>query len=231
MAETTAGQAGPVTRRGPHHMPHGIPKPPGDLDTSARSVGRRARGFRAAPTDTVHHWMQGPQDVERARSGWRFRWYLDRHDGLTRRAALRLLYGVINHPLGWERTGVRFARTMDRSRAHILIRIAPAGESACGPGSAGCYCDTSCEDKAVAHIGSEYIDQPGAFAELVNMELGGHGCFRALDMYNAVHQPYNPGGCMGTWEDAARSGFMPSDAEISSAKAWLRGEAEFIHDD
>lgn len=210
---------------------HYVPKPPPTVDISR--LGVRPRGApRRAPTNAPHHWAQGPQDVERTKRGWRFRWYLDRAEGASRATILRAIYAVINHPRGWERTGVRFVRTMDRASANILLRIAPAAESACGPGSAGCYCD-NCESKPVAHVGSEYLGKPGAFALILNMELQGHGCFRMVDSYSSPHQPYTTGGVMGTWEDAERTGYMPSDAEIEGAKLWLNGEvpAERIHDD
>ena len=206
---------------------------------SIRIAGRGALAAAAPSEDGLpHHWEQGPADVQptnrsrtlRRGSGqarWRFSWYLDRHDGLGRREALRLLYVVLNHPLSWERAGVQFVRTMDREAAHVWLRIAPAAESACGEGSAGCY-SWGYEAKPVVHIGSEYAGDAGAFALLVNMELGGHACFRMLDMYSAAHQPY-PGGVMGTWGDAARTNYYPSSAEITAAREWLQGRAAHVH--
>lgn len=203
--------------------------------TAILGGGPLAATTRPAPTNSVHHWQQGPADLiplNKARTRWKFLWYLDSHPGLTRKQALALLYGVINHPLSWERAGVQFARTMDARKANVWVRVAPASNSACGPGSAGCYSwgHDATTDKPVVHIGSEYVGDPGAWAVLVNMELGGHACFRMLDMYNPVHQPYQ-GGVMGTWGDAARTSFFPSQLEIDAAKAWLRGEAKYVHDD
>ena len=182
----------------------------------------------------VHHWQQGPADVHRYRCNkWKFYWYLDSIVPLpgqivTRRQILSTLYAVINHPLSWERSGVQFVRTHFKSRANILIRFGPQNDSACGPGSAGCYWWDSQAQKPIAYMGIEYLNNPSVMAELINMELMGHGCFRMWDMYTSEHQPY-PGGVMGTWEDSRKTDYFPSELEIVSAKAWLLGLAKHVH--
>ncbi|MEK6252007.1 MAG: hypothetical protein AABM43_08710 [Actinomycetota bacterium] len=62
------------------------------------------------------------------------------------------------------------------------------------------------------------------------MELCGHGTFRMNDMYTTQHQPYE-GAVMGTWGDAGKTVYYPNDNEIQWAKAWLAGEAQFVHND
>ena len=183
-----------------------------------------------------HHWEQGPGDVHsvpRRRWAWKFRWYLDSvvappGQTLSRRQALQLMYYVLNHPQSWERTGVQFVRTTNRALADILVRFGPQDLSACGPGSAGCYWWDSTAQKPIAYIGSEHIGNPNFMAELINMELCGHGAFNMWDMYTPEHQPY-PGGVMGTWEDARKTDYFPSALEIEAAKTWLRGEAPHVH--
>ena len=56
-----------------------------------------------------------------------------------------------------------------------------------------------------------------------------HACFRMADMYDARHQPY--WGSLGTWPVARAVGGYPTDEEIASAAAWLRGAAVNVHDD
>ena len=114
------------------------------------------------------------------------------------------------------------------------MRFGPANESACGAGSAGCYWWTAVGDPTgkgyyVAYIGIDWIDDMAAMRYIVNMEVAGHGCFRMLDMYNPVHQPYT--GSMGSWTDAAKSDYWPTQKEIVSAKAWLKGEAPNVPSD
>lgn len=191
--------------------------------------GQRRAPALAAPDGLPHHWLQGPQNVEPAGRGWRFRWYLDRVDGADRRAATRAIYAVLRDPRSWERSGVRFVRTFDRRRAHVLLRIVRSGQTACGSNAAGCYSEDGASTPS-AEIDASYLGDPVAFATVLGMELCGHACFRMLDMYTAAHQPtYN--GVMGTWEQARALGGFPSDLEIEAAREWLRGRARWIHDD
>lgn len=210
---------------------HGYPVP----EHAPRFVA--AAGANPNP---LHFWTRGPQDVVPVkpftlggqRFQWKFSWFLERVEGVSRRAALRAIYQVLRDPRSWERVGVRWVRTMDRARANIVVRVIPMATTVCGPGAAGCYSSGyEADGKPVAELGVEYLGKP-EFAELVNMELCGHGTFRALDMYNPIHQPY-VGGCMGTWSDARPYGYYPSETEIAAVKAWLAGETEarYIHDD
>lgn len=183
-------------------------------------------------TRMPHHWEQGPQDVQRVPKfwiakreyQWKFRWYLDKVEGCSRPTAIAAIYTVLRHPLSWERTGVRWVRTPYRERANILVNVVPQDTTACGPGSAGCY-SWGRYGPPTAAVGVEHIYNPQKFAELVNMELCGHGTFRMLDMYNAVHQQEPYEGVMGTWSDAAKTAYFPSDTEIAAAQLWLQGRA------
>lgn len=195
------------------------------------------RGHMTQPTDgLVHHWEQGPGDVHRVKGSkqypWKFWWYLDSviplpGQSLSRKSVLRTMYSVLNHPRSWERSGVQFVRTMSRAKADILVRFGPAGNSVCGSGAAGCFSWKG--GKKLAYIGVEYAAWPEAMIYIIGMELCGHGTFSMLDHYNPVHQPYT--GSMGSWDDAAKGGYFPTDTEIQCAKAWLRGEAVHIHMD
>lgn len=215
---------------------HALPPPPDDLDALPLP------SMSPDVNHTPHHWQQGPMDVQRAASPFtirdsdgasrrmthRFRWYLDRVEGTTRDVALRAIYAHLRHPRSWERSGVAFVRTFDKSAANIWLRIIPADTTMCGPGSAGCW-SSGYEDKPVAEVGVEYIARPDAFAVILGMELAGHGMARCVDHYNPIHQPYL--GVLGTWPQARAVGYYPSDEEIASVKLWLQGRAEFIHDD
>lgn len=229
---------------------HSVPKPPPGLDIkhSGYTLRRRAGTTRveaklalSAANERVHHWEPGPQDVpklskpvyQRGRKfTHRYRWYLHEVRGTTRSRAAEAMYEVLHHQFSWERTGVLWTRTYDPGLAHIWVSFVPMSETPCGSGAAGCYSWGYHGRPPQADIGVEYMDDKGALAELINMELIGHGTFRMLDMYNAVHQPY-AGGCMGTWADAARFGYYPSQQEIDCAVEWLKGEtpAAFLHDD
>ena len=199
----------------------------------------------------VHHWAQGPLDVLKVRPFWakrqdgwhsydaKFYWFLEKVEGTTRAKALRELYQELRHPQSWERCGVRWVRTMDRAKANILICIVPGANTPCGPNAGGCYCDPIlhgragqggyCEfDKPAAYLGVDFIDLPG-WAELVNMELCGHGTFRMHDMYMGEgHGGYE--GVMGTWDSAAKTAFRPTDAEIEATLRWREGLAVHVHE-
>lgn len=176
----------------------------------------------------------GPMDVRRvSRNRWRFNWYLNVVEGTTRGKAIKAISAVLKHPQSWARTGVSWVRTTDWSKANILVNVIPEDKTECGPGSAGCY-SWGDSDLPRAEVGVEYIDDPEMFALLINMELCGHGTFRMTDMYQGDgHSPNSYIGVMGNDVAARRSGFYPSEAEIASAKAWLRGEtpADLIHND
>ena len=201
--------------------------------------GGRTHGMNLAPGQivVVHHWEQGPQDVLKVspfyasrrdgshRYEWKFYWYLDRVIGTTQQSALKAIYDVLRHPQSWERTGVRWARTTDRSKANIVVSVIPMDTTYCGQGAAGCYC-SDCENKPTAELGREYLGQ--RFAELVNMELCGHGTFRMHDMYTGpAHTGYQ--GVMGTWESAGKTDYYPTDNEIEWAKLWLVASAQYVH--
>ena len=214
----------------------GLPKPPDDLDALP------AASLSPNVNHTPHHWRQGPMDVRPAarpfyvrasdgtyrRMTHRFSWYLDRVEGTTTANALRSVYACLRHPRSWERSGVAFVRTFDREAANIWLRIIPADETRCGPGSAGCY-SYGFEARPVAEVGVEYINRPDAFAVILGMELAAHGCFRMDDMYAQVHQPYV--GVLGTWSQAKAVGYYPTDDEINDAKLWLQGRAPSVHRD
>lgn len=209
-----------------------------------RAIPREQSGGIAAPTSDVHFWEAGPQDVIRLASprydhvgrglrfDWLYRWQLGRVEGVSRSKALSKIWEVLHHPLSWERAGVHWSRsTTTLYPPQIVINVLPAAQSACGEGSAGCY--EWGGGLPIATLGVEYIDDPRWWALLVNMELCGHGTFRMLDMYSEAHQPYLPGGTMGTFSDASRTSFYPSDVEIRAARDWLAGRVppERIHED
>lgn len=212
---------------------HGIPIPPPDEELARYET----TGVRAASSYPLHFFARGPKDVRsipkryiRRRDGgaftctYEFRWFLDRVEGTTRAKAITRLYDVLLAPNSWSRAGVHWKRVMDRAQADIIVRVIPQDATVCGPGSAGCYSwGYEADGKPVAEIGVEHIDRPGPWASLVNMELIGHGTFRADDQYLAVHQPY-VGGVMGTWADMARASFYPTDQEVEDSKTWLKGE-------
>lgn len=187
-----------------------------------------------ADNQTPHHWIQGPQDVTRRRLAhngrkceWVMYWYLDRVEGTGRRAAAAAINAVIKHPQSWERSGLAFVRTYKRDKAHVLVSVIPADKTACGQGAAGCYSWDGVSTPA-AELGVEYLGRP-EWAELVNMELGGHAAFRMSDMYaGAGHDAASYVGVMGTWGGAAKSSYYPSDAEIADAAGWLIGRARFV---
>lgn len=183
-----------------------------------------------------HHWEQGPQDVKRVRPfnergrrfAHKFYWYLERVEGTSRRQALTAIYEVLHHQRSWERSGVKWVRTYLPWRANVRLRVIPRDTTVCGPGAGGCYSWGT--GTPLAEVGVEYLGT-AAFAEILNMELAGHGTFRMLDMYNEVHQRIPYEGVMGTWGDAAKTAYYPSDSEIESAKAWLQGRAAIVHED
>lgn len=218
-----------------------IPPPPSDEVLERYAAG----GARASGDSTpLHFFAPGPADVRpvrrhriRLRDGttravtWTMPWYLDRVEGTTRATALRRLYDVLLAPQGWTRAGVHWARVTRREDAAVIVRVIPQDTTACGPGSAGCYSwGYEPDGKPVAEIGVEYIDRPGPWAALVQMELCGHGTVRADDQYTRVHQPYRCG-VMGDWPAVACAGYMPTPAEIEASIQWLRGEtpADRVH--
>lgn len=175
------------------------------------------------PSTPVHFFSgPGPLDVTKTRRGWRFYWYLDKVEGVDRRKARRAIRKVLRHPRGWKRTGVKWVRTMDPTKANILVSVIPQDTSPCGKGSAGCYSWGNGTPRA--DLGVEHIDHADMFAELVNMEICGHGTFRMTDMYQGEgHNPDTYRGVMGTWAGSKLTGYMPSDQEIQSAIDWLHG--------
>ena len=202
--------------------------------------GGRTHGSNvpAGQTVVVHHWAQGPQDVLKVapftarrqdgphRYEWKFYWYLDRLNGTTKQQALTAIYDVLRNPQSWERTGVRWVCTQDKRKANILVSVIPMNGTYCGQGAAGCYCE-NCESQATSELGAEYQGS-SSFAELVNMELCGHGTFRMHDMYTGpAHAGYE--GVMGTWESAGKTQYYPTDDEIEWAKLWLDGQAQYVH--
>lgn len=205
----------------------GIPKPPPGIEQ------RRAL---AAPGDgdVPHFWLGGPQDVAalpkprrvRLRDGSRgevtheMRWRLDRVQGTSRRLARKRLYDVFLDPGGWVRAGLRFREVGKTETPNILVSVIPEDGTRCGAGAAGCYSWTG-DGPPWAEVGVEYLDRDGPWKLIVGMECAGHP-IRMADMYTAEHQPY--AGSMGTWESAVPFGFLPSNAEVAAARAWLRGE-------
>lgn len=196
----------------------------------------------AGDAQTVpHHWDAGPTsalplDRPYTRAGVRYthrmRWYLDRVEGTSRKAALAAIGQVLHDPRAWGRAGVAFVRTTKREEAQILLRVIPQDTTVCGRGAAGCWSSSGAAgEPPVAEIGAEYVGNPVAFATILGMELCGHGCFHLLDMYNPAHQPYL--GAMGTWGQAQAVGGFPTDAEITAARTWLDGKTDprYIHDD
>lgn len=199
--------------------------------TPAHSPGEAGRThFFAGP---------GPMDVRPVRSyvhrGFRvtheFRFYLDRVEGVGRKAFLGALYAVLFDPRGWMRSGVRWVRTLDRSRADVLLRCVPDGQTVCGEGAAGCYS----WPPPAAEIEAQYVGTR-IFPVLVGMELCGHATFRMSDHYvGSAHNAAAYHGQMGNVLDPEHPGghYWPSDAEIEAAKTWLRGETDpaLIHDE
>lgn len=197
-------------------------------------AARAAQTIQAAGTPgVVHHWVQGPQDVERinrAGTRWRFRWYLERVEGLGRREALRAIYGVLNDPRGWKRTNIQFVRTLDPAKANIRLAVVTRGGTVCGASAVGCYSGGN-GGKPLAEVEAEYLRDPLLARIVLGMEICGHGCLRILDGYTTPHQPY--GGVLGTWQEARAVDGYPTAWEIEAAKVWLRGEtpAGQIHND
>lgn len=184
-----------------------------------------------------HHWAQGPADVRPVRPfnerghrfEWKFYWYLDKVEGTSRRQALTGIYQVLHHPLSWERTGVKWVRTYLPWRANVRLRVIPRDATVCGPGSGGCY-SWGGGRTPLAEVGVEYMGTP-AFAEILNMELCGHGTFRMHDLYidhPELADTYT--GVMGTWGQAAKASYYPSDGDIEGARLWLEGRAPNVHD-
>ena len=212
---------------------HGVPPPPDD----ATLEEYQHVGTRGAETVPLHFFAgPGPMGVRpirrryvKLRNGsyqrceWEFRWYLDAVRGTGKREALNAIYDVLLAANSWTRAGVHWKRVMQREDADILVRVIPQDETVCGPGAAGCY-SWGHPHAPVAEMGVEYINRPGPFAALTNMELLGHGTFRADDMYFAVHLPYV--GVMGNWEAMARAGYMPTEQEVADSVTWVKGETD-----
>lgn len=195
-----------------------------------------------------HHWAQGPLDVRKLRKtvyvkratqdgtrssaiNWEFLWYLNDVEGTTRAKANAAIRRVLYHPLSWERSGCRWRQVWRAAEADILVNVIPQDKTVCGPGSSGCYSWGFRGPKPIAEMGVEFIDNPPSFAELVNMELCGHGTFRMHDMYAGQgHDAVAYTGCMGTWHGAAKTNYYPDDDEITAAKLWLEGQAKYVHE-
>lgn len=214
------------------HGAHGVQPPPSD-DELAQYESQGMRGSESVPL----HFFDGPGPMNvtriprrriRLRDGtyrtcsWEFRWYLERVEGTTRTKALRRVYDVLLDPRGWTRAGVHWKRVIDPARANIRVSVLPQDLTVCGPGAAGCF-SWGGGRTPLAEMGVEYIDRPGPWASLTNMEMVGHGTFKADDMYFAIHQPHLVG-VMGTWAAMARAGYMPTDAEIADTMTWLEGK-------
>lgn len=215
--------------------------------TVANKEGGEVRLQAFDPRDIPHCWAQGPLDVRKTsakynvryradgtryyrRTNWEFLWYLNEVRGTTRTIARKAINRVLHHPYSWERTGCRWRET-DAAQADIYVNVIPKDETVCGPGSAGCYSWGFRGPKPLAEMGVEYTNDPEGFAELVNMELCGHGTFRMHDMYfGEGHDVNEYNGVMGTWNAARSTGYYPSDAEIAEAKLWLAGKAQFVHE-
>lgn len=210
---------------------HGVPLPPSDDELrSFEEIG--VRGAEMVPL----HFFEAPsaknlpttitprrvrlRDGTYQRCTREYQWFLDRVEGTTKARALTKIYDVLLHPRSWIRSGVHWKRVMDPAQAQVLVRVIPQDTTVCGPGAAGCYSWGGGRPPA-AEMGVEYIDRPGPFAALTNMELLGHGTFKADDMYFAVHLPY--AGVMGTWEAMARAGYYPTDQEVADTVAWMEG--------
>lgn len=230
---------------GDKHGSHGIePPPPAAVLEQYRQATITDEGSTGTPIPLHFFKGPGPLDVRsvrkkrvRTRDGTyktcnrEFLWYLDKVEGTTRTKALDRLYDVLLASNGFIQTGVHWKRVFSRAEANILVRVIPMATTVCGPGAAGCYSwGYEYDGKPVAEMGVEYIDNEGPWAALVNMELSGHGTFRADDMYFDVHMPYATG-VMGTWEAMARAGYMPTQQEVADAVTWLEGKtpAELIH--
>lgn len=211
---------------------HGVPEPPPDsILRDYERIG--VRGSEPVPL----HFFDGPgplnvrrlsrrryvklRDGSYAKCDFEFRWHLDRVEGTTQGEALKGIYDVLLNPRSWTRAGVHWKRVYSPNDADILLRVIPQDTTVCGPGSAGCY-SWGHPHAPVAEMGVEYITRPGPFAALTNMEMLGHGTFRADDMYFAVHMPYV--GVMGDWQAMARAGYYPTDQEIEDTKTWLHGQ-------
>ena len=185
------------------------------------------------PSVPVHFFQgPGPMDVEPHGKGWKFHYFLDKVEGATRKEALAAIRRVLKDPKGWARTGVRWVHTTDQAKANIIVNVVPQDSSPCGKGSAGCYSWGG--DKPQADLGVEHINDASTFAELVNMEICGHGTFRMTDMYQGdPHSPATYVGVMGTWAGVAKASNEPSEQEIISAQQWLAGlvDPARIHND
>ncbi len=213
---------------------HGVLPPPADAILAQHEAGR-VRGVEPVPL----HFFDGPgpmnlhpikpkaitlRDGQRRQVTWEFRWFLDTVEGVSRTKALSRIYDVLLASNGWTRAGVHWKRVTSRAAADILVRVIPQDKTVCGVGSAGCYSwGYEPDGKPVAEVGVEYIERNGPWAALINMELLGHGTFRADDQYFAVHMPY-PYGVMGNWSAMAAAGYMPTAAEVADTVTWLRGE-------
>lgn len=196
------------------------------------------------PDNLPHHWAQGPLDVWAKRQWyfpkqrvpslrWGFRyWIQDGVLGVTRESLSKRVDLVLNHhPRSWRRAGVDFIEVTQHQDAEIVLRFsdAPPIDWPNMTGFLGLYYHDRHSGKNVAQVtpSRQYFDDPTSLAYILGMELAGHGCFRMHDGYLHGHEPYK--GAMGGWEEAKQSLGFPTDLEIQSAKAWLKGEAFFVH--
>ena len=208
---------------------HALPPPPPNLP-------RRMLTAAAVPTgDPPHFWRGDPVTWHRlpkpkrvrARNGktlparYEVRWYLDRVAGTTRPTAVKRLYDVLLNPDGWLRAGVHWRRVARRADADLLVRVIPADQTVCGPGSAGCFSfGFEPDGKPCAENGVEYLDNDPVWQVVVGMEVCAHP-LSAEDMYDARHQPYL--GVLGTWQAAARVGYVPTREEVACVRQFLDG--------
>jgi hypothetical protein len=220
---------------------HAIPPPPDHFPM-------RSPGEASAIQPPLHFWSSGPpwsNNMERLaapiyrkqadgtsrRYDWRVRWFLDRCEGADRAAATTAIRAVFRHPRSWERTGVRYVQTFDRTLANVVLRVVPDGQTVCGASAAGCMSwGYEADGKIVAEVEAPYLAKPDTWAGIWNMEAGGHSTFAAHDLY--INHPGYTCGVMGNWQAMACSGFYPTDAEIEQCVAWLAGNAppEVIHE-
>lgn len=186
---------------------------------------------------TPHHWINGPQDVEplnQARTRWQFRWWLEpsAHVDIIGEDDIAYWVDVLLNKIerSWgARTGVQFVQVR-QELAHITFRFSndiPPG--ATGWAAGWNYQEAGHNIAQISPNGS-VLGNPYLFAHLLGMELVGHGCFRMHDMYTEPHGGALYRGAMGLWHPALADVMaFPSDDEITSAKLWLQGKAEFVH--
>lgn len=194
--------------------------------------GHKVQAATATDPQTPHHWEQGPGKVTTRLHDDRLvvRWYLDRvAPSLGRHDAADSVRKVLKDPRGWERAGIVFSQTYRLAQAHLWVSVIPMDTTVCGKSAAGCYSEAPGR-APWAELGVELLADEGQWAEVVNMEIGGHGVFAMSDMYlGAGHERATYAGVMGAWSGAAKTAYYPSDEEVEDARQWLAGQAPYIH--